>query len=380
MDNKKKNSRRKIVAFMNSFSHGSSGSDIVCVEIVKRLIGYKKLVITSKLGVQLAKKNKLDASFLVTTREKAFRFIIPTYLIRIVKAIFLKIQLEEGDVLLGSSDFPTDVIPIFLLKIKNRKVLWIQHIHHLIPKDRKLPYLAQRISFQLIKRFADVVVVVNSQLGKNLQEMGFRGNKINVNHNGSRLEVIKKVDQDKKGKYDGVFMARLKKHKGIFDLIEIWEKVVEKIPSAKLGIIGKGNPGTTKELQRLLSEKNITDKVEILGFLSNTKAFNTIKSSKVFLFPSHEEGFGLVGVESQALGTPVVAWNLPAFMDSFPKGMVKIPFGNHTQFSDEVVKLLKNENYYKKLQKEAFENASSFSWENTASRELGYINEFYEGK
>lgn len=66
------------------------------------------------------------------------------------------------------------------------------------------------------------------------------------------------------------------------------------------------------------------------------------RESKVFIHPSHEEGFGVAPLEAQACGLPVVAWNLPVYQEVFPKGMIKVEMGDIKRFADKVLDLLNN--------------------------------------
>src|SRR5690606_5524237 len=106
---------------------------------------------------------------------------------------------------------------------------------------------------------------------------------------------------------------RLHSSKGIFDLIYIWEQVVKKMPEATLGIIGTGDNKTILRLQKLIKNKKLTNNIVLCGFLPNETAYSIIKGSTVFLFPSHEEGFGMVVGEVLALGVPTVTYDLPVF-------------------------------------------------------------------
>ena len=54
---------------------------------------------------------------------------------------------------------------------------------------------------------------------------------------------LKKTDQvsgPKSKKYDAVFIGRFHPQKGVLELIDIWKRVVNKKPQAKLAMIGDG--------------------------------------------------------------------------------------------------------------------------------------------
>src|SRR3989344_3036357 len=283
----------RILAFMNAFSQGRSGGDMVFVEIAKRLLkDYDFTLVTSYLGSQLCIDNNLKINFLLTTKEQSFSSVIFIYIKRIIKGIEMSFKVKKPDLILSTSDILPDVIPSLFLKIKFRKVCWVQHIFHINPSTRYVSHFSQRLSFFLIKRFADIIVVDNSLLKKELVRIGFNKNKINVNYPGINLEYLGKVESAKKT-YTGVFMAHLRKSKGIIDLIRIWKRVCNRLPNAKLAIIGKGSEDIIVELKEEIKKLDLEKNITILGFLPTEAAFSTIKASKIFVFPSHEEGFGI---------------------------------------------------------------------------------------
>ncbi len=361
----------KLVAFMNSFSQGKSGSDTVFIEVVKRTPDYDKVIITSLLGKELCQKSGLKGEYLVTSKESEFRHVVRTYLKRMVRALFLKIGVSEKDILLGTSDFLPDVLPIFWLKAKNQRAKWIQHIFHLIPAKRLTPFLAQKLSFLLIKRRADLVITDNTLLEEDLVRFGFDPAKIVVRHPGINLAHLKAVGREAAvGQYDGVFMGQIRPSKGIFDLPKIWKLVCQRKPGAKLGIIGKGKAGIARKLQKEIRTVGMEKNIDLLGYLENGRAFATIKAGKVFIFPSHEEGFGIAPLEAQALGLPVVAWNLPVFAEIFPKGMVKVEMGEMEKFAAEILNLLTNPSVHNRLSGEAAGNADRFDWDEVSKKWL----------
>lgn len=368
----------KIIAFINAYSQGKSGGDMVFIEVAKRIKEFDKVVVTSLLGKKLCQKSGLKAKFLITSREPEFRNIISTYFKRILRAFFLELKVEKKDVLLGTSDFLPDVLPIFWLKTRNKKVKWIQHVFHLIPSSRKIPFLSQKISFFFIRYWADLVVVDNSLLKKNLVRLGFNSQRIMINYPGINLDYLRSIKTKISTEYDGIFMGRLHRSKGIFDLVKIWKLICKEIPKAKLGIIGKGEERVIGELKREIQRAGLEEKINLLGYLKDDEAFKTIKTSRVFVFPSYEEGFGIAPLEAQALGLPVVAWNLPAFDEVFPRGMIKVEMDKIEKFAEEVVKLLVNKNLYNRLSHEAIDNARRYNWDVIASRELELIGEIIE--
>jgi len=77
---------------------------------------------------------------------------------------------------------------------------------------------------------------------------------------------------------------------------------------------------------------------------------------------------------------PVVAWNLSAFEEVFPEGMIKIKIGNIEKFASKVIELIANKKLYQKLSEEAICNASRYDWDNVAKRELYLLEKVKKSK
>ena len=375
---------RKLIGLVNAYTQGVSGGYVRFIEIFKHINNLEISIVTSLLGKEMCKKKGLRANYLITTKEEIVKNVILTYIKRIIKALFLNVNITEGDIIYSISDFLPDVFPAFIWKLKNKKVMWIQLIHHIIPHPLKrkgnilsniVSYLAQRISFLFIKHYCDLIIVVNPLTKKMLSGMGFNVSKIRVNPNGIDIDYFRNVEPDKKIRYDGIFLARLHPSKGIFDLIKIWKLVCKKIPNIKLAVIGGGNKKIIEELERQIITAGLADNIDVLGYLENDKAFGIVKSSKVFISPSHEEGFGIAILEAMACGLPVVAWDLPVYREVFPKGIIRVPENDISRFASVIIELLEDENKRKLLVEDAKNQAKEYDWNEIAEREIRLIRD-----
>jgi glycosyltransferase involved in cell wall biosynthesis len=364
---------RKLIAFMNSYSQGKSGGDVCFIEVAKRINKFDRIVITSLLGKKLCEIKGLKANYLITTKEQNFKKVISTYFKRIIKAFFLRMKIDSKDILYSTSDFLPDVLPAFYQKIKNKNVFWIQKIFHLIPSGRLIPHYAQKASFLFIKHFADLVIVDNRLLKEGLIHQRFNVNKIEENSVGIDTKYFKDIKAIEGKEYDATFLGRLHPSKGIFALIEIWKFVCKNIPDARLAIIGEGNERIEKELTKKILNVNLENNIFVLGYLDDDKTFKLMKSSKVFVFPSFEEGFGIAILEAMACGLPVIAWDLPFYKEIFPKGMIRVSIGKTKEFGDAVLKLLEDEQFREEISRETKEISQRFDWNEVAERELKLI-------
>jgi glycosyltransferase involved in cell wall biosynthesis len=100
--------------------------------------------------------------------------------------------------------------------------------------------------------------------------------------------------------------GRLCRQKNFELLVKSFSKVCKDIES-KLVILGKGEK--RKDIIRTASKKNVRDKVDLIGFVSNP--YKYMAKADLFVLPSRWEGFGNVIVEAMAVGTSIVATNCP---------------------------------------------------------------------
>ncbi len=246
--------------------------------------------------------------------------------------------------------------------------MFVTKMFHLIPKSRFISYIFQQISLLFIRFFADIIIIDSNILKKQLIGKGFLRSKLHVVYPGITLR-----NQNKSAKkYDGVFMSRLHKSKGIDDILQIWKNVTTTLPMAKLAIIGQGSKKTISNLNKQIKNEKLKQNIDLLGFLPDEKAFSIINSCKVFLFPSHEEGFGMIVGEVLSCDVPIVAYDLPVFNETFKSYIQTVSCFDKHKFSEITINILS-----KKVDK-GLNNSKNIlnklSWDSASDYEYKLIN------
>ncbi len=356
-----------IIAFLNAYTQGKSGGDMCFVEIFKRIKDQEVTIVTSKLGKKLCKDNGLRATFLITSTESTFKNTIFTYFTRTIKAIQLTTDVKHIDVIYATSDWLPDILPSVFLKLRSPKAKFIAKIFHIIPSNRIIPSISQNISHFLIKQFADTIVVDNTLLQKDLKRQGFNPARIIVKYPAIDHMILHKTKSIRK--YQATYLGRLHESKGIHDLVVIWKAVVDKMPHAKLAIIGSGDESFINQIKGLISKYELNKNIDLLGYLDNKTAYGLVKGSSVFIFPSHEEGFGMAVGEALACGVPVVTYDLPVFRETFKKALLTVPCFDIKSMKKRVLNVLQNEKQYT-IVSDGKKIVAQFSWEKAAQLEL----------
>ena len=112
-------------------------------------------------------------------------------------------------------------------------------------------------------------------------------------------------------------MASVERLKGHDPVLDAWPAIRNLIPDARLLIVGAGND--LARLKRRVLNEQIAG-VEFLGRLSDEERDQLYQRSRLFFFPSKQEGFGLAGVEAAAAGVPVMGLAGTVMSELFPDG------------------------------------------------------------
>lgn len=127
--------------------------------------------------------------------------------------------------------------------------------------------------------------------------------------NGVALRHIQDIKPSRR-KSDVLYAGRLLKHKNVNLLIKAVGIMSRKHPGIQCLIVGEGPE--EKRLRALVETLNLQANIKFLKFLkTHEELYAVMKSSCVFVSPSVREGFGLVIIEAQACGLPVVTVNHP---------------------------------------------------------------------
>ena len=368
---------------------GIAGGDRLLPEMVKHLNSPLEIdLIIPKTNTSHWLKPQKKVNLLTLNRSLFDRRTDPlsvfaTYMQRIIKTVFIVAKVKSPFILYSSTGIFPDVVPAFFIKFFKPKTHWIARIHHisLPPTKRPGPYwvnlgahILERISLWMIQTKANIIIVLNNNLKKELSEKKFDSDKMVVLGGGVDFGQITKTPSGKVKLYDAVFLGRLHYAKGVLDLAPIWKKVVEIEPLARLGIIGTGPEEVVSSIKRQIADYKLTEKIDLLNFIPQKKVWKTLKSSKIFLFCDHEAGFGLAVAEAMAAGMPVVGWDIGILGSVFKTGFIKIPLGNHELFAENIAKILKDKNLYLKLSDQAQKEAKKIDWSITGQKFVKILN------
>jgi glycosyltransferase involved in cell wall biosynthesis len=229
---------------------------------------------------------------------------------------------------------------------------------------------ARRIVLALHNR-ADAVTTVSRALAASLQVAGVSGP---VSVTGAAVPEIAEPlisEPVPSMSWDGIFIGRHTQEKGIFDVLDIWERVIRVRPDATLVLIGVSTPTVDRQVEARLSPALRTQVVR-LGVVSDLEKFSHLRASRVLLAPSRVEGWGFAPREALSVGVPVVCYDLPAYEESLPHDprVTKIAAGDIEAFAGAVVRRLEIDDAADRVH---VARQMKQEWDEVASREWAVI-------
>jgi glycosyltransferase involved in cell wall biosynthesis len=239
--------------------------------------------------------------------------------------------------------------------------------------------IAFYVTLPILKR-AKAIIVVSNFTKEALRNNGVSKPKIFVSGNAVELNLIDKAKPYSKGKtFDGIFVGRIAKEKGVFDLLKVWKEVVKVKKNAKLMIIGDGLE--LPQVKERIVSSGLMNKVFVRGRCSENELYSLLKSSRIFAFPSVFEGWGIAVAEALACGLPVVAYDIPALKEVF--GRCESVFfaslksiESMTSITLDILDL--GEKEMTELSNSSKAYARQFSWEKVAEKDLRFLRTLIE--
>ncbi len=189
---------------------------------------------------------------------------------------------------------------------------------------------------------ADEAVSISRFMQQELKKETGLGSKVVYNRIDSR-RFRKGIDRDRIRKKFEIksneklllFVGRLSPHKNVHTLLKIFNLVSQKMPDAKLLIVGKPTfPDYYKKLK-----KSANKNVIFMEFVDDKGLPYYYAASDLYVTASLWEGFDLPAAEAQACGKKVVAFDVCSHPEIIKNGIL-VEKDNAVAFADAIIRLL----------------------------------------
>ena len=258
-----------------------------------------------------------------------------------------------------------------------RRVPYICYVHgedvETALSSRELTWLTQQVM-----RHADKIICNSENSFRILREkwalspdkMVIMTPGVDVDH--FRPDSVTPKPHEWEGRINILTVGRLQRRKGQDMMIRALPALIEKFPNINYAIVGGGSDRAM--LEELASTLGVEEKVQFLGELDDDEMVACYRHCDLFALPNRrvgndDEGFGMVLLEAQACGRPVLAGASGGTRETLDEGVtgVLVDCTAPENIADAVIEMLENPAELVKMGKAGRQHVENhFSWERLA--------------
>lgn len=323
---------------------------------------------------------KVDGINIVTVKRPESKVLHPLTMLR----VFIEGMKQDCDVY--HCHEPGSLFICSLLKvIRRKKLIYDAHEHYpsLIAEDRIFPdFLRVPVFFicdtgekSLSKFLADYIVTVDEVLKEIFKKIN---RNVCVLSNYPKLEFFEKNDSSiENSRNNVIYVGGLTKIRGTLETIMAFEKVLEKIPGAKMTFVGGFiHPEYKKEVMDYYHSHNLEENITFTGHVSHDKVGEYMKNASVAIGllqpnPRYELAIPVKLFEYMASGKAVVMSNFKynSKLISEIKCGLSVDPNNIQEIADSIIWLLEHPEDAKQMGENGRQAVETeYNWENMEKR------------
>ncbi len=281
--------------------------------------------------------------------------------------IVKNIQIVHINTSLGSRSVFRDLI--FAIDAKMVKKKCIVFFHGWSDNEETIMKSKYKWLLKLYLKNTDALITLSQQSKNTLKSMGYKKNiylettllddklldEFNINNKLQKSYNIITI----------LFLARLEKEKGIFELIDACESLIYRGYQIRLLIAGKGR--AEKEILARVRNKEY---IEILGYVTGKDKAQVFIESDIYVLPSYTEGMPTTVLEAMAFGLPVIVTPVGGLKDIIKDGIngYFIPINDSFMLAKSIVKLISDKHLMSKMALYNFNEARKYYASNVVKR------------
>ncbi|OGH50147.1 MAG: hypothetical protein A3H17_03335, partial [Candidatus Levybacteria bacterium RIFCSPLOWO2_12_FULL_37_14] len=278
----------------------------------------------------------------------------------------------------GKVDIVIDVengIPFFTpLFCRVPKICYVYHIHgkqflyEFSPPLSHIGFAIEKFLFPLLYGHLPIIAI-SETTKKQLIDIGFKKDNINVVYCGmnSPSQPLKRSAK-KFLNPTIVYLGRIRRYKRVNLLVNMFQKIVEKVPKTRMIIAGWGTEAS--HLADLIMKNPLRRRIKLMGPVSNEEKRILLSRSWLFVNPSIGEGWSMAVIEANLYGTPAVSFDVPGLAESIQHGKTGLLAQNEEDFVNKICEILKDNSFRERLNKNATLWANGFNWDQSAKESL----------
>lgn len=159
----------------------------------------------------------------------------------------------------------------------------------------------------------------------------------------------------------------LEDRKNTLGVIKAYERLPKNIyEKYQLVLFGfRGFAGSKEE--KYIRNKNLRN-IVVLGYITEKEKYSLYFRSKMFVFPSFSEGFGIPVLEAFKNNTPVITSNITSLPEVAGEAAILVSPYIIKEITEAMKSIIMNQQYADELIRKGIKQAEKYDWENTAER------------
>jgi glycosyltransferase involved in cell wall biosynthesis len=166
------------------------------------------------------------------------------------------------------------------------------------------------------------------------------------------------------------FLGVWRSHKNVETLIKAFELYKKRTGSEVLLVLGGIEDLHYTGIRELISKSKYRRDIITPGYISDKELTSFYRGAEVFVIPSFIEGFGLIAIEAQTCGCPVIASDQSSLPEVLGESAMFFDPNSVEMLCDKIAEVLKSRDLRQSLAEKGRRNVMRFSWENCARKTL----------
>jgi glycosyltransferase involved in cell wall biosynthesis len=188
-------------------------------------------------------------------------------------------------------------------------------------------------------------------------------------------EAVTWVDTLTDGEPFVLALGTVEPRKDLVGLIHAFERLAADLPEVRLVVAGPDGWGADA-LAETIAASSARTRIVRVGWVDADQRAALLSGAAVLAYPSRYEGFGLPPLEAMAVGTPVVATDVPAVAETCGDAVVLVPTGDPEALADALRRVVVDEDAVaQRLRTAGPAHAAGFTWERTVAGMVALYDE-----
>ena len=353
--------------FGNIGKNDSGGLNVYVENISKQLSKNNAVVVVTAEEAKSFKKDNLEFRSFNLFNQDLSTEDKESYLQEFIDKLFDSLDLNSFDVI-HAHYWLSGLIGRDLASKLNKPLIYTSHSFGIFLDG----YNKERVDCEKIIMFSANAVTSSSKFEEEiiLENYSIDSTKIKQITPGVDNEIF---SPDLSVNRENIFLSigRIQEQKGQIETIKFLNNFRKVETNFKCYFVG-GPSGKTghaylENLKQTVSELNLDSHIDFLGNLPQEKVRDLLNKSKLLIHTSKLETFGLVAIEANAMGVPVLTNNngpLLEIIDNIKNGLYSenLLDGSVNYFVQDLLN-----NNFDEIMQNCIENSKKYSWKNTSN-------------